>query len=81
MRLLTTDKERKIRMKPPRAVAKREKNIFSNYRVLMTVLLSKCVTVTWMLFFGNLLKESGVTKKACGTASKQLIDIVTLLMD
>ncbi|MFI3321671.1 MAG: sodium ion-translocating decarboxylase subunit beta [Rikenellaceae bacterium] len=81
MKLLTTDKERLIRMRPPRAVSQTEKIIFPIVGVLMTCfLVPSGIPLLGMLFFGNLLKESGVTKRLAVTASGTLIDIVTILL-
>ena len=64
MRLLTTKKERVIRMKPPRAVSKNEKVIFPIVGLLLTAfLVPSGLPLLGMLFFGNLLKESGVTSE------------------
>lgn len=81
MRLLTTDKERRIRMKPPRAVSKKEKILFPIVGLLLTCFITpSALPLLGMLFFGNILKESGVTKRLADTASKQMIDIVTILI-
>lgn len=64
MRLLTTKKERLIRMKPPRAVTKTEKILFPIFGLLLTCFISpSALPLLGMLFFGNILKESGVTKR------------------
>ncbi|MBQ8009413.1 MAG: sodium ion-translocating decarboxylase subunit beta, partial [Bacteroidaceae bacterium] len=81
MRLLTTKKERVIRMKPPRAVSKNEKVIFPIVGLLLTAfLVPSGLPLLGMLFFGNLLKESGVTRRQAETARNQLIDVVTILL-
>ena len=81
MRLLTNDKERVIHMKPPRAVSKTEKVCFPIVGLLLTTFISpSALPLLGMLFFGNLLKESGVTKRLSNTASNALIDIVTILL-
>lgn len=81
MRLLTTKKERLIRMKPPRAVTKIEKIAFPIIGLLLTTFISpSALPLLGMLFFGNLLKESGVTKRLADTARNSLIDIVTILL-
>ena len=81
MRLLTTDKERLIRMKPPRAVSKTEKILFPIVGLILTTLIvPSAMPLLGMLFFGNLLKESGVTKRLADTAKGSLIDIVTILI-
>ena len=81
MRLLTTKKERVIRMKPPRAVSKNEKVIFPIVGLLLTAfLVPSGLPLLGMLFFGKLLKESGVTRRLAETARNQLIDVVTILL-
>jgi len=81
MRLLTTDKERRIRMKPPRAVSKTEKILFPIIGFLLTAFIApSAMPLLGMLFFGNLLKESMVTKRLADTAKTAFIDIVTILL-
>jgi len=81
MRLLTTKKERLIRMKPPRVVPRIEKILFPIVGLLLTNFISpSALPLLGMLFFGNLLKESGVTKRLADTARTSLIDIVTILI-
>lgn len=81
MRLLTTKKERVIRMKPPRQVSKLEKILFPIIGLLLTTfVVPSGLPLLGMLFFGNLLKESTVTKRLADTAKGPLIDIVTILI-
>ncbi len=81
MRLLTTKRERRIRMKPPRAVSKIEKILFPILGLILTAFISpSSLPLLGMLFFGNLLKESGVTKRLADTARTSMIDIVTILL-
>jgi oxaloacetate decarboxylase beta subunit len=81
MRLLTTKKERLIRMKPLRVVSKRERILFPIVAFIVTTLISPAsVVLLGMLFLGNLLKESGVTERLAATARGTLIDIVTVLI-
>lgn len=81
MRLLTTRKERLIRMKPPRAVSRLEKILFPLIGLLITTFISpNSLPLLGMLFFGNLLKESGVTKRLADTSRNSLIDIVTIML-
>lgn len=81
MKLLTTSNERKIRMKPPRAVSKLEKILFPIIGLLLTTFISpSALPLLGMLFFGNILKESGVTERLANTARNSLIDIVTILL-
>ena len=81
MRLLTTRKERLIRMKPPRTVSKLEKILFPIIGMLFTCfIVPSGLPLLGMLFFGNLLKESTVTKRLADTAKGPMIDIVTILI-
>jgi oxaloacetate decarboxylase beta subunit len=81
MRLLTGENERKIRMKPPRAVSRQEKIIFPIVALILTTFISPgALPLLGMLFFGNILKESGVTRRLADTARTSLIDIVTILL-
>jgi carboxybiotin decarboxylase len=81
MRLLTSKKERLIRMRAPRAVGKTEKILFPIIGLLLTTFISpSALPLLGMLFFGNILKESGVTKRLAETARTSLIDIVTILL-
>ncbi|MBT3754655.1 MAG: sodium ion-translocating decarboxylase subunit beta, partial [Candidatus Cloacimonetes bacterium] len=81
IKLFTTKKERVIRMKTPRLVTKREKIIFPIVGALVTILIAPgASSLLGMLFFGNLLKESGVTERLARTASNALIDIITILL-
>ncbi|MBX3007302.1 MAG: sodium ion-translocating decarboxylase subunit beta [Melioribacteraceae bacterium] len=81
MKLLTTHKERVIKMKPPRQVSKLEKILFPIVGLLLTTFITpSALPLLGMLFFGNILKESGVTKRLADTAKGSLIDIVTILI-
>ncbi len=81
MRLLTTKKERLIRMRPPRAVSKTERIMFPIIGLLLTTFISpSALPLLGMLFFGNILKESGVTTRLANTAKSSLIDIVTIIL-
>lgn len=81
MRLLISKKERKIRMKPPRAVSQKEKMIFPIAALILTTFISpSALPLLGMLFFGNLLKESGRTERLAETARTKMIDIVTILL-
>lgn len=81
MKLLTTRKERLMRMPPPREVSKRERIIFPVVAFLICGLIAPgAVTLLGMLFFGNLLKECGVTDRLAETARTAMIDIVTILL-
>lgn len=81
MLLLTTKKERLIRMAPPRQVSQREKIIFPIVGFILTAMIVPSgMPLLGMLFFGNLLKESGVTKRLAETARGPLVDVVTILI-
>lgn len=81
MRLLTTSKERVIKMKSARVVSQNEKIIFPIIGLLMTTfLVPSGLPLLGMLFFGNLLKESGVTRRLAETARGPMVDIVTILL-
>ena len=81
MLMLTTKNERLIRMKPPRAVSQKEKIIFPIVGFILTAMIVPSgMALLGMLFFGNLLKESGVTKRLAETARGPLIDVVTILI-
>ena len=81
MRLMTSKKERLIRMSPPRAVSQTEKILFPIIGLIVTAFISpSSLPLLGMLFFGNLLKESTRTKRLAETARNSLIDIVTILL-
>lgn len=81
MKLLTTEKERKIRMKPVRRVSRTEKIIFPIVGFLLTSFIApSALPLLGMLFFGNLLKECGVTDRLADTAKNGLINTVTILL-
>jgi oxaloacetate decarboxylase beta subunit len=81
MRLLTSVRERRIRMKSPRSVSKVEKIAFPIVGLILTTFIAPgALPLLGMLFFGNILKESGVTKRLADTARTSLIDIVTILL-
>ncbi|MEI6638944.1 MAG: sodium ion-translocating decarboxylase subunit beta [Chlorobium sp.] len=81
MRLLTTKEERIIKMSPPRAVNKYEKVLFPIVALLITGFIAPAsLSLLGMLFFGNLLKESTVTKRLADTAKNGLHDIVIIML-
>lgn len=81
MLLLTTKKERLIRMAAPRQVSQKEKIIFPIIGFLLTAfIVPSGLPLLGMLFFGNLLKESGVTRRLAETARGPLVDVVTILI-
>ena len=81
MRLLTTKKERLIKMKPARQVAQTERILFPIVGLLLTTfIVPSGLPLLGMLFFGNLLKESGKTTRLAKTAGTALNDIVVMLL-
>src|SRR5574344_3091434 len=81
MRLLTTKKERVIKMKPAREVSQTERILFPIIGLLLTTfIVPSGLPLLGMLFFGNLLKESGKTTRLAKTAGSALNDIVVMLL-
>ncbi len=81
MKLLTTEQERKIRMKPARKVTQREKILFPIIVAIVATLIAPgSLPLIGMLMLGNLLKESGVTERLSKTAGNALLDICTILL-
>ncbi|MBP1468072.1 sodium ion-translocating decarboxylase subunit beta [Candidatus Chloroploca sp. M-50] len=81
MRLLTTREERLIRMAAPPEVSKLQRVMFPIIGLLVCVMIvPDTLPLLGMLFFGNLLKESGVTERLAATARMSMIDIVTILL-
>ena len=81
IRLLTTRKERLIRMAETKPVSQRVKIIFPIVGFLLTAFLCPGgIPLLGMLFFGNLLRESLVTARLAKTAQSSMIDIVTILL-
>ena len=81
MKLLTTRKERLIRMTAPRQVSRHEKIIFPIAAFLIcTMIAPGSLVLIGMLFLGNLMKESLVTERLANTARTAMIDIVTILL-
>ena len=81
MMALTSKKERLIRMPSPRQVSQKEKIIFPVIGFLTTAfIVPSGLPLLGMLFFGNLLKESGVPRRLAETARGPLVDVVTILI-
>ena len=81
MRLFTTKEDRLIKMKPARVVTQGEKIVFPVVGLILTCfVVPSGLPLLGMLFFGNLLRESGVTTRLAKTASNALTDIVTILL-
>jgi len=81
MRLLTKKEERLIKMKPARKVSQTEKILFPIIAFLITAFIAPgAITLLGMLFFGNLLKESGVTRRLADSAQGALNNIVVIIL-
>jgi len=81
IRLLTTRRERLIRMKPSRPVSRRIRILFPVAAFILCALIAPgAIPPLGFLFFGNLLKECGVTERLAKTARNALIDTVTILL-
>ncbi len=81
MRLLTTKKEREIKMEQLREVSKLEKIIFPIAVTIFCVLLLPSVApLIGMLMLGNLFRESGVVERLSNTAQNAMINIVTIFL-
>ena len=81
MKLLTTKKERAVKMKQLRKISKVEKIVFPIGTVLFTTLLLPSVApLLGMLMLGNIFKESGVVQRLSDTAQNALINIVTIML-
>ena len=81
MRLLTTKKERMIRMKQLRTVSKKEKIIFPIVvAILVSLILPSAATLIGCLMLGNLMKESGVVDRLSKAAQNELNNIVVIFL-
>ena len=81
IRLLTTKKERAIKMDTPREVSKTEKILFPIVVTAITVLIvPSAAPLIGCLMLGNLIKESGVVPKITQTLANSLMYIVTILL-
>ncbi len=81
MRLLTTKKERLIKMPPARKVSKKELLIFPVAGVLLCCFLAPtALPLLGMLFLGNFLKECGVVNRLANTAQSAIIDTATIFL-
>ena len=81
MRALTTEKERKIVMKPLREVSKTEKIIFPIVvTIFVALLVPSAAPLIACLMLGNLFKECGVTERLSKTAQNELMNIVTIFL-
>lgn len=81
MKLLTTEKERKIRMKQLRPVSKKEKIVFPIFvSIFCSLILPDVAPLLGMLMLGNLFKESGVVERLSETAQNALCNTVTIMI-
>lgn len=81
MRMLTTKKERMIRMKLLRTVSKKEKIIFPIVvAILVSLILPSAATLIGCLMLGNLMKESGVVERLSKAAQNELNNIVVIFL-
>ena len=81
MKLLTTKKERLVRMSELRTVSKTEKIIFPiMVTIIVSLLIPDAAPLVGMLMLGNLMKESGVVERICKTAQNELMNIVTIFL-
>ena len=81
MRLLTTKKERLVRMSELRTVSKTEKIIFPiMVTIVVSLLIPDSASLVGMLMLGNLMKESGVVDRICKTAQNELMNIITIFL-
>lgn len=81
MRLLTTKKERLVRMSELRTVSKTEKIVFPiMVTIIVSLLIPDSASLVGMLMLGNLMKESGVVERICKTAQNELMNIITIFL-
>ena len=81
MKLLTTDKERKVVMTQLRTVTKTEKIIFPIMcTIIVSLILPDSAVLVGMLMLGNLMKESGVVDRINKTAGNELMNIITIFL-
>ncbi len=81
MRLMTTKKQRAVKMEQLRTVSKTEKIIFPiAVTIIVSLLVPSAAPLVGMLMFGNLLKESGVAARLIDTAQNALMNIITIFL-
>ena len=81
MKLLTTEKERKIKMQQLRPVSKLEKILFPIIiTIVVCMILPTTAPLVGMLMLGNLFRESGVVDRLVKTASNELMNIITIML-
>ena len=81
MRLLTTQREREIEMRPPREVSKMEKLLFPTVAMIIIILIvPRSAPLIAMFMIGNLFRESGVVPRLTSAASNELLNIATIFL-
>lgn len=81
MKLLTTDKERHIKMKQLRPVSKAEKILFPVLLLILAILfIPAAAPLIGMLAFGNFVKQCGVVDRLSKTMENELLNIVSILL-
>ncbi len=81
MKLLTTKKERMVKMEQLRTVSKTEKILFPIcVTIIISLLIPSAAPLVGMLMLGNLIKESGVCDRLCKTAQNELMNIITIML-
>ena len=81
MKLLTTDKERKIKMKQLRPVSKTEKILFPIIvTIFVSFLVPSAASLVGCLMLGNLMRECGVVERLSKTVQNELMNIVTIFL-
>ncbi len=81
MKLLTTEKERKIKMEQLRYVSKTEKVLFPIVLLVLTILLlPPAAPLIGMLAFGNFIKQVGIVERLSKTLENELMNIVSILL-
>ena len=81
MRLLTSSRERLIKMRPPRAVSSTEKILFPIIvTIFVILLLPSTAPLVGCLMLGNLFRECGVTERLSDTVQNALMNIVTIML-
>lgn len=81
MKLLTTKKERSVKMDQLRPVSRIEKIVFPVLvTIVVALILPDAAALVGMLMLGNLMKESGVVDRICKTAQNELMNIITIFL-
>ena len=81
MKLLTTERERNIVMRPPREVSRTEKLLLPPIAMILIILVvPRSAPLISMFMIGNLFRESGVVPRLANTASNELVNIATIFL-